>query len=210
MFSSLQELAIINRSPRQSTVIAKETLELLSIDIAVRKEVLLIRSFGDINHHRYWSSFSKSLAIFVVSRFSTKRWFTQQKAANVNVNQYFPHKIPAIVPSSITVTSKWVRWRLNAPAHDYYSIVQSGADQRKHQSSASLAFVRGIHRWQVNSPHKWPVTRKMFPFDDVIMRMYYMAVYINDVQKTTAVYRACTIYVDVWFTIPYVGVPSNI
>ena len=27
----------------------------------------------------------------------------------------------------------------------------------------------GIHRWPVNSPHKWPVTRKMFPFDDVIM-----------------------------------------
>ena len=45
----------------------------------------------------------------------------------------------------------------------------SGADQRKHQSSASLAFVRGIHRWPVNSPHKGPVTRKMFPFDDVIM-----------------------------------------
>ena len=34
----------------------------------------------------------------------------------------------------------------------------SGADQRKHQSSASLAFVRGIHRWPVNSPHKRPVT----------------------------------------------------
>ena len=50
-----------------------------------------------------------------------------------------------------------------------YSTVYSGADQRKHQSSASLAFVRGIHRWPVNSPHKWPVTRKMFPFDDVIM-----------------------------------------
>ena len=49
-----------------------------------------------------------------------------------------------------------------------YSIVYSGADQRKHQSSASLAFVRGIRRWLVNSPHKWPVTRKMFPFDDVI------------------------------------------
>ena len=50
-----------------------------------------------------------------------------------------------------------------------YSTVYSGADQRKHQSSASLAFVRGIHRAPVNSPHKWPVTRKMFPFDDVIM-----------------------------------------
>ena len=50
-----------------------------------------------------------------------------------------------------------------------YSAVYSSADQRKHQSSASLAFVRGIHRRPVNSPHKWPVTRKMFPFHDVIM-----------------------------------------
>ena len=51
----------------------------------------------------------------------------------------------------------------------FYSTVYSGADQRKHQSSASLAFVWWIHRWQVNSPHKGPVTREMFPFDDVIM-----------------------------------------
>ena len=42
-------------------------------------------------------------------------------------------------------------------------------DQSKHQSSASLAFVWVIHRSPVNSPHKWPVTRKMFPFDDGIM-----------------------------------------
>ena len=50
-----------------------------------------------------------------------------------------------------------------------YSTVYSGVDQIKHQSSASLSFVRGIHRWPVNSPHKGPVRRKMFPFDDVIM-----------------------------------------
>ena len=50
-----------------------------------------------------------------------------------------------------------------------YSAVSSGVDQRKHQSSASLVFVRGIHQEPVNSPHKVPVTRKMFPFDDVIM-----------------------------------------
>ena len=43
-----------------------------------------------------------------------------------------------------------------------YSTVYSDADQRKHQSSASLTFVRGIHRWPVNSPHKWPVTGKCF------------------------------------------------
>ena len=50
-----------------------------------------------------------------------------------------------------------------------YSTVYADADQRKHQSSASLAFVQGIHRGRVNSPHKWPVTRKMFPLGDVIM-----------------------------------------
>ena len=49
--------------------------------------------------------------------------------------------------------------------------VCSGADQRKHQSFALLAFVKGIHRSPVKSPHKGPVTRKMFPFDDVIMRL---------------------------------------
>ena len=49
-----------------------------------------------------------------------------------------------------------------------YSSVYSGEDQRKHKSSASLAFLRGIHLWPGNSPHKSPATRKMFPFDDVI------------------------------------------
>ena len=50
-----------------------------------------------------------------------------------------------------------------------YSTVYSDADQRKHKSSVSLAFVRGIPRWPVNSPYKGPVTWKMFPFDEVIM-----------------------------------------
>ena len=40
-----------------------------------------------------------------------------------------------------------------------YSTVYWGADQRKHQSCASLDFVRGIRRWPVNSPHKKPVTQ---------------------------------------------------
>ena len=51
-----------------------------------------------------------------------------------------------------------------------YSMVYSDTDQRKHQSSASLAFVQEIHRGPVNSPHKWPVTRQMFPFHEVIMK----------------------------------------
>ena len=52
-----------------------------------------------------------------------------------------------------------------------YSTFYSGIDQRKHQSSASLAFVRGIDRWPVNSPHKGPVTRKIFQFDDAILML---------------------------------------
>ena len=69
-----------------------------------------------------------------------------------------------------------LRWRHNGhnsvsnhQPHEYLLNVYSHADQRKHQSSASLAFVQGIHRGPVNSPHKWPVTQKMLPFDDVIM-----------------------------------------
>ena len=54
-----------------------------------------------------------------------------------------------------------------------YSTVNSGVDQRKHQRSALLSFVRGIHRWPVNYSHKGPVMRKMYPFDDVIMHNSY-------------------------------------
>ena len=69
---------------------------------------------------------------------------------------------------NITVTSSWVRWRLKSPASPIvWSTLGSVEDQRKHQSSASLAFVRGIYRWPVNAPHKRLVTQK---FDDVIMK----------------------------------------
>ena len=59
-----------------------------------------------------------------------------------------------------------------------YSTVYSGANQRKHQSSASLAFVCGeftVDRWIPRK--KVPVTRKMFPFDDVIMHYVRSAIY---------------------------------
>ena len=54
-----------------------------------------------------------------------------------------------------------------------YSAFNPGADQRKHQSSVSLAFVRGIHRWPVKFPaYKGPVTWKMFQFDDVVIKWH--------------------------------------
>ena len=64
-----------------------------------------------------------------------------------------------------------------------YSTVYSGTDQRKYHSSASLAFVRGIRRRPGNSPHKWPVTRKGLPYDDVII-LYGKLVYIKHSTNT--------------------------
>ena len=101
-----------------------------------------------------------------------------------------------------------------------YSIVYSDADQRKHQSSASLAFVRGIHRGPVNFPHKGPVTRKMFPFDDVIMATEYGVrclwtdiywclrhIHWNAYRKGEERHGCCTFSVRVWecvFTIHHI------
>ena len=56
------------------------------------------------------------------------------------------------------------------------SNVCGGANQRKHQSSTSLAIVRRTHRrWREDYYHKMPVMRKMFPFDDVIVLMGHKA-----------------------------------
>ena len=65
-----------------------------------------------------------------------------------------------------------------------YSTVSSSTDERKHQGSASLVCVCGIHRWSLNSPHKGPVTRKMFPFDDVSMELNKMG---NILQTTFSI-----------------------
>ena len=81
-----------------------------------------------------------------------------------------------------------------------YSTVYSDADQRKHQSSTSLAFVQGIHRGPVNSSHKWPVTRKMFPFDDVIMIAWSQRIHT----------LLCFALIDTgYFRVYFVNVPSQ-
>ena len=53
------------------------------------------------------------------------------------------------------------------------------AAQRKHQSSPSLGFVKGIHRCPVNSPHKGPVTRKLFPSEDVIIILFHLSLVVS-------------------------------
>ena len=56
------------------------------------------------------------------------------------------------------------------------STLASATDQRKHESSASRAFVWGIHWWPVNSQHRRPVTQKMFPSDEFIICVF---LYVN-------------------------------
>ena len=63
-----------------------------------------------------------------------------------------------------------MRWRLKPPASQLFTQPFILAEIKENiKAPRYWPFVRGIHRGPVNSPHKWPVTRKMFPFDDVIM-----------------------------------------
>ena len=93
--------------------------------------------------------------------------------------------------------------RLSAVASQISSLmivcwtIYSDAEQRKHQSSVSLAFVRGIHRSPVNSPHKWPVTRKMFPFDDIIMVLSKLSPKWRPPHYTTLIRRGMNFWVGV-------------
>ena len=86
-------------------------------------------------------------------------WFNMAQPRGQTINKCFYYNDVIMSVMAYQITSLTI----------VYSTIYSGADQRKHQSSASLAFVRGIHRWPENSPHKGPVTRIMFPFDDIIM-----------------------------------------
>ena len=86
-----------------------------------------------------------------------------------NMGIAIPGKTVFLIETAPWFSQEWVHYNdviMGAMASQItsltivYSTVYSDADQRKHQSSASLAFVQGIHRGLVNSPHKWPVTRK--------------------------------------------------
>ena len=142
----------------------------------------------------YFIKHKQIFAFFIIYHFSSMRWvrqlkssFTKDKELDILCSQYHgcwwpsdgrsqvfrSHAINLIILERYsdivigTVASQITNLTI------VYSTVYSGEDQRKHQSSASLAFVWGIHRWPVNSLHKGPETRKMFPFDDVIMIFWF-------------------------------------
>ena len=76
-----------------------------------------------------------------------------------NVRLHYSDVIMSTMASQIT--NVWI----------VYSTICSGADQRKHQNSASLAF-EGYSPVAGEFPHKGSVMRKMFPFNDVTMSVY--------------------------------------
>ena len=93
---------------------------------------------------------------------------------------------------------------LDVLKHHTDVIMRAMASQIKHQSSVPLAFVRGIHWSPVDSPHKEPMTRKMFPFDDVIMTQTSKA-YAFLVPETffTHLFLAASaifLFTAIWFT----------
>ena len=94
----------------------------------------------------------KNVNVICICKYATRDFIYNGKSHN-----FYSEVIMGTVASQITSLTI------------VYSTVYSDADQRKHQSSTSLAFVWGIHQGLVNSPQKWPVTRKMFPFDYIIM-----------------------------------------
>ena len=110
------------------------------------------------------------------------QWWSRDTASHTSQN------IRNTSPSENPVCNRSFIWAITSPTNraGHYSEVIMGAmafqitgvlivystDQRKHQSSTLLAFVRGIHRWPVNSLHKRPVMWKMFPFD-VIMFLHH-------------------------------------
>ena len=145
--------------------------------LRVTRLIYLWRSF--ITYHRLqWCIFVEveDRSFYNWSKYSGKVWPFDNSSCSGDTNDFDKH-----------LTGPWVvllinrhftlQWRhderdgVSNQQHRDCLLNRLGADQRKHQSYASLAFVRGIHRLPVNYPHKGQSTRKIFPFDDVIMSL---------------------------------------
>ena len=83
------------------------------------------------------------------------------------MNKAYACYLGVLISKRIDVGLAYPKPELQLLFHTHYN----DADQRKHQSSTSLTFVMGIHRWPGYFPHKGPVTQKTVPFDDVIMQV---------------------------------------
>ena len=115
-------------------------------------------------------------ALFYIRR-ETKRIYGEKLMKYLKLlHRFILLLVLQLVKKCITNISFSLQWRHNrcnsVSNHQPHGCLLNRLFKRraeKHQTSASLVFVRGIHRRPVSSPHTWPVTRKMFPSDDVIM-----------------------------------------
>ena len=152
-----------------------------------------------------------------------REWWGQLLSYKCDISQIFKRSTPlnVMISRHPQINTNWSRsqmhWYENRKHYNdvimgaivspitnlkiVYSTVYSDADKKKHQSSASLAFMRGIHRWPVNSPHKWPVTRKMFSFDDVIMSFIS---YWSELSALMNVKQYLSIYMYISISVRYI------
>ena len=131
----------------------------------------------DVINYPYWDK-SQSILITGV----TVVWIPADRTTELSENKQ-KHWLKSaflwlagVQPIDAASGMRWLQWHHNGlngvPNHDPHHCLLNRLFRswsKKHQSSASLAFVRGIRRGPVNSPHTWPVTWKMFPVDDVII-----------------------------------------
>ena len=140
----------------------------------IKMKVFLSKMVSSNNRY-FWNSMlwkdinPINMNTFRINPVRSTQTITKTRCFLANVHTHLRYHYNGVIMSAIAaqITSLMI----------VYSRVYSGVDQRKHQSSASLAFARGIHRWPMNSPHKGPVTQKMFPFDEVIMDKETLQVY---------------------------------
>ena len=121
----------------------------------------------DIGHYVYWEYWSfrdKAQWNTVTCNLYTQLWNILMCRRNCKWKTFWDH-MRSYHYNDVTMSAMASQITSLAIV---YPTANSGANQRKHQSSASLAFVKGIHQWPVNSPSQRPVARKMFPFKDVI------------------------------------------
>ena len=108
-----------------------------------------------------WVLTARRRAIWLPGIYCVARYCERSERGCMMSRAHYSDVIMSTMPMASQITGVSIVW----------STVGSSGDQRKHQTSASLAFVRGIHWRLVSSPHKVLVTQKMFQFDDVIMEI---------------------------------------
>ena len=122
----------------------------MGIQFQIKDSFKFIFSYAFLSHDSH-DSMTQTYTIYIFRK-TTIHTFEQHVGSTITVTSYGEHdSVSNHQPQDCLLNRLTIR------------------RSKKHQSSASLAFVRGIHRGPVNSPHKGPVTRKMFPFHDVIM-----------------------------------------